>query len=112
MAGGERHDRLFPIGPPALMLSHPLHLSLERSGADVRHLDVEDLLDGGADLDLVGVRMHAEGHRVVLFLLLHALLGHQGPDDDFARGPAHRASASSSASNAPRSNTTWRTCIS
>src|SRR5262249_11165201 len=112
VARSQRDDRLLPVGTTADVTAHALQLPFERRGADVRHLDVEDLLDRRADLDLVGVRMHAEGHRVVLFLLLHALLGHEGPDDDLASAPAHRASASSSARSAARSNTTWRTCIS
>src|SRR2546421_2175985 len=112
VTGHERHDRLLPIRSAALMLPHPLHLSFERRGANVRNLDVEHLLDGGADLDLVGIGMHAERHGVLFFLLSHALLGHQRPDDDLARSPAHRASASSSASSASRSKTTCRACIS
>src|SRR6266851_2125738 len=109
--GRQRHDRLLPVGAAALVPAHPLHLSLEGGGADVGHLHVEHLLDRGADLDLVGVGMHAEGDRVVRFLLLHALLGHQRPDDDLARR-SHRASASSSAVSAARSNTTCRACMS
>src|SRR5213594_2826818 len=85
----ERHDRLLPVPPPALKASHPLDLPLERRGPDRRDLDVEHRLDGGADLDLVGVRSHAECDGVVLFLLTHALLGHERADQDLAGRAGH-----------------------
>src|SRR5437879_298431 len=89
MARLERHDRLLPVPPPALKASHPLELPLERRGPDRRDLDVEHRLDGGADLDLVGVRPHAECDSVVLFLLTHALLGHERADQDLASRARH-----------------------
>src|SRR2546425_286205 len=64
-------------------------LPLERGGRDRGGLDVEHRLDGGADLDLVGVRSHAEGDGVVLFLLTHALLGHERADQDLAGRARH-----------------------
>src|SRR2546428_407947 len=85
----ERHNRLLPVPPSALKASHPLELPLERRGPDRRDLDVEHRLDGGADLDLVGVRSHAEGDGVVLFLLAHALLGHERADQDLAGRARH-----------------------
>src|SRR2546422_31103 len=85
----ERHNRLLPVPPSALKASHPLELPLERRGPDRRNLDVEHRLDGGADLDLVGVRSHAEGDGVVLFLLTHALLSHERADQDLAGRTRH-----------------------
>src|SRR3989441_447133 len=85
----ERHNRLLPVPPSALKASHPLELPLERRGPDRRNLDVEHRLDGGADLDLVGVRSHAEGDGVVLFLLTHALLSHERADQDLAGRSRH-----------------------
>src|SRR5438309_9247896 len=55
VAGGERHDRLLPVGAPSLGATHTLQLSLERGRPDGRHLDVEHGLDRHADLDLVRV---------------------------------------------------------
>src|SRR5207245_11084503 len=52
-------------------------------------LDVEPRLGGGADLDLAGVRPHAECDSVVLFLLTHALLGHERADQDLAGRARH-----------------------
>src|SRR5438093_900123 len=94
----ERHDRLLPVRT----------LALERRGPHRGDLDVEDLLDREADLHLVRVRPHPERDRVLLFLLPHALLGHEGADQDHPGGTAHGASASSSAWRPARSNTTCR----
>src|SRR6266850_197697 len=107
VAGGERHDGLLPVGPAPGEAAHALELALVGRRADGGHLHVEHRLDGGADLDLVGVGAHAEGHGVALLLLAHRLLGHDRPDEHFARIP-HAPSASSSAVSAARSNTTWR----
>src|SRR5215475_10380242 len=107
VAGLERYDRLLPVGPAPLVASHPLELALVGRGADVGDLHVEDGLHRLPDLHLVGVGAHLEGDDVVLFLLPHALLGHDRPQEHLARAPAHRDSASSSASSALRSNTAW-----
>src|SRR3990172_9310889 len=100
------HDRLLPARSPALVAAHPLELALEGRGPDRGDLHVEHGLDRDANLDLVGVGAHPERDRVQLVLLPHALLGHERPDQDLARRPAHRASASSSATRPARSNTT------
>src|SRR5437773_2067539 len=89
VAGLKRHDRLLPVPAPALEASHPFELPLKRRGPDRRDLDVEHRLDGGADLDLVGVRPHAERDGVLLFLLAHALLGHERTDQDRAGRAGH-----------------------
>src|SRR5262249_45097186 len=85
VAGGERHHGLLPGATPTLESPHPLPLALAGGRADRGDLHVEDLLDGVADLHLVDVRRYLEGHRVQLFLLLHALLGHQRPQQHRAR---------------------------
>src|ERR1039458_3551690 len=63
VAFGESHDGPLGIGPLAedRLLALPLALALAVEGVDVDHPDVEDLLDGLANLDLVGVRPHDEG---------------------------------------------------
>src|SRR3989440_8860275 len=86
----ELHDRLLPVGAAALEAPHPLELPLERGGPDGRDLDVEHRLDRGTDLDLIGVRPHLERDGVLLFLLSHALLGHERADQDVAGRAGHR----------------------
>src|SRR5713101_2352880 len=105
VAGRERHDRLLPVRPASLVLAHALPLAFVRGRAHGRDLDVEDLLHGLADLDLVGVDRHPEGDRVELFLPLHALLGHQRLDQHVA-GIAVHASASCSDNSAAFSKRT------
>src|SRR3972149_102367 len=117
LPGLQGHDRLLPARPPALVAAHPLELAREGRGPDRGDLHVEHSLDRGADLDLVGIGAHPERDRVQLVLLPHALLGHERPDQDLARGPAPRASAPASATRPARSNTTrcaassWQTEI-
>src|SRR5678816_3724705 len=106
VAGLELHDGFLPLRPSPLVTSHALELAREGGRADGDDLHVEDRLDGGTDLHLVGVRSHLEGHGVEVFLLLHALLGHERANDDVARVPVHWLSASSRATRPPRSNTT------
>src|SRR5437870_464394 len=77
VAGGERHDRLLPVGAPPLGTAHPLQLPFERGGPDGGYLDVEHGLDGHPDLDLVGVRPAPERDAVLLFLPAHALFRHE-----------------------------------
>src|SRR2546425_10009666 len=89
VAGGERHDRLLPVGAPPLGTAHPLLLPFERGGTDGGYLDVEPGLDGPPDLDLVGVRPDPERDGVLLFLLAHALFRHEWPDQDLSRRAGH-----------------------
>src|SRR6185295_9000841 len=112
VAGGQRHHGLLPVRAPALEAAHALELALVGRGADGRHLDVEHALHRGADLHLVGVGPHLEGHGVELFLLPHALLGHERADQHLTRVATHDERASSIAFRAARSNTTWRACSS
>src|SRR5262245_44500907 len=105
VAGSERHHGLLPPAPASLEPAHPLPLAFARRRPHGRDLDVEDLLDGVADLHLVGVGRHLEGDRVQVVLLLHALLGHQGTNQHRAR-VLHDLSPSSRASRAARSKTT------
>ena len=53
---------------------------------------------------------HLERHRVQLFLLLHALLGHERPDQHVA-GVPHDPSASCRATSAPPARTTTCACV-
>src|SRR6266581_4544963 len=69
VAGGQSHHGLLPVRPAPGEAAHALELALVGRRADGGHLDVEHRLDGGADLDLVGVGTHAEGHGVPLLLL-------------------------------------------
>src|SRR5206468_3311175 len=85
----ELHDRLLPVRSPALEAPHPLELPLERRGPNRRDLDVEHRLDSDADLDLVRIRPHLERDGVLLFLLAHALLGHEWADQDLAGRAGH-----------------------
>jgi hypothetical protein len=55
LAGGDGHDRLFPVGPLADEAAHPLLFAAHDRGAHVDDVDVPQLLDGVPDLDLVGV---------------------------------------------------------
>src|ERR1700675_290782 len=103
--GRERHDRLLPGRAATLELAHALPLALVRGRAHGRDLDVEDLLDGLPDLDLVRVDRHLEGDRVELFLPLHALLGHQRLDQHVPGITVH-ANASWSDNSAAFSNST------
>src|SRR6185436_19051866 len=85
VTGLERDDRLLPVAATALVAAHALELALEGCRADGGHLHVEDGLHRGPDLHLVGVGTDPEGHRVELFLLAHALLGHDRAEDDLTR---------------------------
>src|SRR6266446_5447562 len=89
VSGRQGHDRLLPVRAPPLGPTHPLQLALEGRRPDGRHLDVEDGLDGHANLDLVRVGPDPKRHRVLFFLLPHALFRHQRSDQDLARRSAH-----------------------
>src|SRR5271166_4027170 len=62
VAGLDRHDGPLGVGPVAdgVGTAVPGRLALAVEGVDVDHADAERLLDGGADLDLVGVRVDHE----------------------------------------------------
>src|SRR5882672_7597351 len=68
----ELDDRLLPARANALERAAPLRLRLHRHDVHVQDTDVEELLDGLADLRLVRVLMHLErvlavgDHRVAL----------------------------------------------
>src|SRR3954449_9612283 len=60
VAGAQLHDGLLPAGTRALEEAAPLRLRLNLDHVDALDLDVEELLDGLADLRLVRVRMDLE----------------------------------------------------
>src|SRR5258708_2507316 len=69
------NDRLLPLPRSARCIAAPLGLGLDRSGAHVEHLYVEQLLDRLTDLSLVGAIVDPE--RVLTGLGEHErLLGH------------------------------------
>src|SRR4029079_2967956 len=90
VAFAELHDGLFPAGLRALVEAAPLRLRLHLDDVHALDLDVEELLDGLADLRLVRLRVHAERVLVVLDQAV-ALLGDHRGDEDLARIEAHWA---------------------
>src|SRR5919198_842924 len=60
VALAELHDRLLPAGLRSLVVAAALRLRLHLDDVHALDLDVEELLDGLADLRLVRLRMHAE----------------------------------------------------
>src|SRR5262249_60910638 len=52
LTGLQRDDRLLPVGAHALEAADALLLAAHDDGVDVVHLDIEELLHGGAALDL------------------------------------------------------------
>src|SRR5215475_5109794 len=104
VTGPELHHRLLPGRALPEEAAHALPLPLPGGGAHLGHLDVEDALHRLADLHLVGVARHLEGHGVERFLLLQALLRHERTEEDGA-WVSHFASASCRAIRAARSNT-------
>src|SRR3954451_10319296 len=85
-------DRLLPGPRAARGLAAALGLGLHRHRVDLDDVDVEERLDGLADLRLVGVRVDPE--RVLLRGGEHVgLLAHDRADDDLAG--VHQALASS-----------------
>src|SRR5207253_9511768 len=60
VAGAQLHDGLLPAGARAAEHAAPLRLRLHLDHVDAPHLDLEQLLDGLADLRLVRIRMPAE----------------------------------------------------
>src|SRR6185312_10667416 len=61
LTGTDLHDRLLPLPRPAAGRAPPLGLGLDAERADLHDVDVEESLDGLADLRLVGVGVDAEG---------------------------------------------------
>src|SRR5580698_1435600 len=95
LAGGDGDDRLLPVGTLADVAAHALLFAAHHRGADRQHVDVPELLDGVADLDLVGVagnleqqlcleRLHVDLAVAAAAGLLETgpLLGEQGAFDD------------------------------
>src|SRR5450432_4586942 len=60
LAGGNGDHGLLPVGTSSHVASHLLLLAAHHRGADREHVDVPELLDGVADLDLVGVARDLE----------------------------------------------------
>src|SRR5919107_391677 len=86
------HDRLLPRARRAARVAAALRLALDGHRADLDDVDVEQLLDGLADLRLVRARVNPE--RVLVGGREHVgLLAHDRPDDDLAG--VHQAVASS-----------------
>src|SRR5206468_2480302 len=89
---GHLHDGLLPCPRAARGLAAALGLGLDRHRVDLDDVDVEERLDGLADLGLVGVLVDPErvlvGRREDV-----GLLADDGPDDDLAG--VHQALASS-----------------
>src|SRR5262245_15868155 len=81
LAGSQLHDRLLPGGPVPEETADPARLARHAHRPDGQHPDVEELLDGAADLVLVGARVDREGDEVLLFATDVALLGHEGAPD-------------------------------
>src|SRR3954447_15820292 len=81
VAGPQLDDGLLPAGPAAAGESAALRLAAHADGADVRDRDVEEVLDGLADLGLM--RRVEDPERVLVVRLdeLEALLGDDRADD-------------------------------
>src|SRR5205085_2100596 len=106
-------DRLLPTRLRALERAAALRLRLHLDDVHALHLDLEELLDGLADLRLVRILVDAEGVLVLRDLLV-ALLGDDRADQDLARMQAHEAlpcTASSAAwlTSSERAQTTCAT---
>src|SRR5256885_1105251 len=104
-------DRLLPAGLLAADHASALRLRLHLADVHPLDLDVEELLDGLADLGLVRVLVDAERVLAVVDLLV-ALLGHDRGEEDFVRMEAHDAfpCTSSSAGSLIRSERAQTTC--
>src|SRR5439155_2842585 len=91
VALAELHDRLLPARLLAAVCAAPLRLRLHHRDVDALHLDVEQLLDGLADLRLVRVRMDVEA---VLPLVDGAVgfLGHDRREEYLIRMETHERS--------------------
>src|SRR3954464_11084447 len=78
---GQRDDRLFVIGAAADAAAEPLRLALHPDRVDGVDLDVEQTLDRGLDLTLIGVERYPEDDLVVLGSRGRLLGDHRGADD-------------------------------
>src|ERR1044071_8477557 len=100
LARVDLHDRLLPALPRPLVQPAPLRLRLHLRDVDREHADLEQLLDGLADLRLVRLGVHAE--RVLLLLDQPiALLRDDRRDDHLAGREAHDDSSSAASAGAP-----------
>src|SRR3990172_4708928 len=85
VAGGDGDDGLAPGRSPTLDAhladTATLLLRLRRQHVDAEHGDLEELLDGGLDLELVGVVVDGEGVLRVL-RVVHRLLADDRSQDD------------------------------
>src|SRR6187551_3560596 len=104
VALAQLHDGLFPARLRALVVAAPLGLGLHLDDVHALDLDVEELLDGLADLGLVRLRVDAERILVVLDQAV-ALLGDHWGDEDLARVEAHDASSCTRSSAASVAST-------
>src|SRR6188472_4609188 len=88
LALAQLHDRLLPAGLRAAAVVALLGLGLDLDDVDALDVDLEQLLDGLADLRLVCVRVHLE--RVLALVdQLVALLGHDRREQYLVRMKAH-----------------------
>jgi hypothetical protein len=74
---GQLHDRLLPRGATPRVATQALGLPEHVLRGHGDHLDVEEILDGLADLRLRGPGVHLEGVLVLVVAQGHAALGHQ-----------------------------------
>src|SRR5207248_11515181 len=89
------HVRLAPVAALSFVPPHPLHFAADVEETDFVDLDLEELLDGVLDLDLVRVRIDLEGDDVGAGLAhQRRLLRHQRTADDLVRVHDSRASVS------------------
>src|SRR5262245_46995407 len=78
----ELHVGLLPVGPAARVAPLPLHLAVRDAGADAVHFRSQQLLDGAADLRLVGARRHVKHQRAAVLAEDRRLLGDQRAAND------------------------------
>src|SRR3990172_2067183 len=92
VAGGDGDDGLAPGRSPTLDAhladTATLLLRLRRQHVDAEHGDLEELLDGGLDLELVGVVVDGEGVLRVL-RVVHRLLADDRSQDDLGGVQRH-----------------------
>src|SRR5882672_12108460 len=81
VAGAQLHDGLLPALAGALERAAPLRLRLNLDHVDARDLDLEELLDGLADLRLVRVRVDAERVAPARRVCVRLLADDRGEDD-------------------------------
>src|SRR6266516_6051964 len=91
LAGLDLDDRLLPAGLPPLDKTAPLRLGAHLDHVHALDVDVEQFLDGLADLRLVRVRVDAKRVAMVGLDLLVALLGDHGGQKNLVRMKTHEA---------------------